>query len=163
MSERDYHFTEERKELHVREQRLVYLITYSRADFNKIASREAFAKAVIQGFTTTTAAGVVHWVILRKMHANSSDSNNANDFHYHMALKLDKRATWLSVRNHIEEYHDILVNFSANHNTYYSAYKYGTKEDRECVRSDNHPDLEETPLKTEKGYRREEKESKSSK
>ena len=82
-----YHFTNERKELRVREQRLVYLITYSRADFNKITSREAFAKAVIQGFTTTTAAGVVHWVVLFEMHANSSDSYNANDFHYHMALK----------------------------------------------------------------------------
>ena len=43
------------------------------------------------------------------------------------------------------------VNFSAVHNTYYSAYKYTTKEDDFCVHSEGHPDLSNAcPARTEK-------------
>ena len=62
------------------------------------------------------------------MHA-SGDMTTANIFHYHMAVKL---------------------NFSSNHNTYYTAFKYITKEDTECILSEGHPDLQDcNPPRTE--------------
>lgn len=81
-------------------------------------------------------------VVTREMHANC-DSSSANIFHYHMALKLEKRARWLSVQHYLEEVYGIKVNFSFNHNTYYSAFKYTTKEDKKFFYSEGHPDLED--------------------
>ena len=42
----------------------------------------------------------------------------------------------------------IKVNFSDHHNTYYSNYKYVTKEDESAQHSETHPDLQNAP-KTE--------------
>ena len=39
----------------------------------------------------------------------------------------------------------IKVNFSSHHNSYYSAYKYTTKEDTDAVHSNGHPDLTSAP------------------
>ena len=66
-----------------------------------------------------------------------------------MAIKLSKRARWLQVRNFLEEKYGIQVNFSDNHNTYYSAYRYVTKEDSDALHSTSHRDLRDAP-KTEK-------------
>ena len=83
------------------------------------------------------------------MHADSIVSESHS--HYHMALKLEKRTRWLKVRKFLDEEYGIKVNFSSNHNTYYSAYKYTTKEDSDCVHSNGHPDLTNaTPPRTEK-------------
>lgn len=41
-------------ELAVREQRLVYLVTYSRADLEKVPTRESFAEAVTLAWMQTT-------------------------------------------------------------------------------------------------------------
>ena len=70
-------------------------------------------------------------------------------FHYHMALKLEKRGRWLQVRRFLNEIYSMKVHFSDNHNTYYSTYKYVTKEDNECLHSEQHPDLS-SPPKTER-------------
>ncbi|KAK3737737.1 hypothetical protein QZH41_018282 [Actinostola sp. cb2023] len=53
--------------------------------------------------------------------------------------------TWARVRGYLESSHEIRVNFSANHNTYYSAYKYVTKDDKYCVLSNAHPELRDPP------------------
>ena len=65
-----------------------------------------------------------------------------------MAVKLAKRGRCFRVRKFQEDEYGIQVNFSDNHNTYYSAYKYVTKEDAEALHSPSHPDLSSTP-KTE--------------
>ena len=39
--------------------------------------------------------------------------------------------------------HQIVVNFSENHETYYTAYKYVCKKDCNIIHSQNHPDLQE--------------------
>ncbi|KAM7449672.1 hypothetical protein ABFA07_002349 [Porites harrisoni] len=132
-----------------REQRLVYLVTYSRADVEKVATREAFAEKVSLGWMEMTGVKVVQWVVARELHADAgvSESNS----HYHMAMKLEKRARWLKVRQFLDDRYGIRVNFSAVHNTYYSAYKYTTKEDDFCVHSEGHPDLSNArPPRTEK-------------
>ena len=86
-------------ELGVREQRLVYLVTYSRADLEK----ESFAEAVTVAWMQTTGVRVQQWVVAREMHANMTDNTSCNIFHYHMALKIEKRTRWFSVRNWLDE------------------------------------------------------------
>lgn len=66
-----------------------------------------------------------------------------------MAVKLAKKARWLQVRKYLDEKFEIQVNFSDNHNTYFSAYRYVTKEDREALHSPGHPDLSDVAPRTE--------------
>jgi hypothetical protein len=54
------------------------------------------------------------------------------------------------VRNILDDVHGLKVNFSSNHNTYYSVYKYVTKEDPEPLFSDGHPDISNDASRTEK-------------
>ena len=48
-----------------------------------------------------TGVKVVQWVVARELHADGgvSESNS----HYHMAMKLEKRARWLKVRQFLED------------------------------------------------------------
>ena len=120
---------------------MVYLITYSRADLDKIPTREAFAEAVKGAWAATTGANLQQWTVAREMHA-SSDMRTVNI--------LEKPARWLSVRNFLDDNNGIKVNFSSNHNTHYTAFKYITKGDTECILSKGHPDLQEcNPPRTE--------------
>ena len=43
----------------------------------------------------------------------------------------------------------IQVNFSDNYNSYYTAYRYVTKEDKDAVHSRGHPDLSDASPQTE--------------
>ena len=54
-------------------------------------------------------------------YAISESSSNA--YHFHMALKLQKRGRCLQVRNYLDEKFGIQVHFSGNHNTYYRVYQ----------------------------------------
>lgn len=74
-------------ELSAREQRLVYLVTYSRADLEKIPSRESFAKAVTEGWKKTSGTELLQYVVSRELHANVTDGESTSDCHYHMAPK----------------------------------------------------------------------------
>ena len=129
------------------DQRLVYLMTYSRADTNRFPSRPSFSEAVLEGWKNC-GVRVLHWVVCLEGHADTdySVSNEINNlYHYHMAVKLSKRKRWLQVRNFLDERYGIKVHFSDIHNTYYTAYRYVTKEDSEALHSPNHPDLQEVP------------------
>lgn len=129
--------------LRSREQRLVYLVTYSRADLEKIPNREAFAEMVSLAWMEMAGVKVVQWVVARELHADAEATESHS--HYHMAMKLEKRARWLKVRKFLDDRYGVKVNFSSNHNTYYSAYKYTTKEDQDCVYSEGHPYLNNAP------------------
>ena len=72
-----------------------------------------------------------------------------NLYHYHMAIKLEKRVRWFQVRKYLEENFGIKVNFSDNHTTYYSAYRYVMKEDNDALHSPSHPHLTDVPPQTE--------------
>ena len=136
--------------LETESQRLVYLITYSRIDATKFPTRESFSKAVLDGWQNR-GIRVLQWVVSLEGHADSevSSSDVSNLYHYHMAIKLSKRARWLQVRNFLDKKYGIQVNFSDKHNTYYSAYRYVTKEDSDTLHSTSHPDLRDAP-KTKK-------------
>ena len=131
----------------VRFQSSVYLITYSRADLTKIPDRNSFARVVIEAFEEMRFAKVQHWVVAQENHKETSDQGNKT--HYHMALKLSKRMRWSRVRQFLESHNEIRVNFSDHHTTYYSAYKYVTKEDNDFLESKDHPELRDPPT-TEK-------------
>ena len=114
-------------------------------------SKKHFAEAVLNGWEKS-GIEISHWVVAVEKHTNpgSPESLESSDNHFHMAIKLKKRGRWLSVRNFLAEAYGIQVNFSANHNTYYSAYKYVTKEDAEPLLSSEHPDISNESPRTEK-------------
>jgi len=49
----------------------------------------------------------------------------------------------------MDEKYGIQVNFSDNHSSHYTAYRYVTKEDREALHSPEHPDLSDVVPRTE--------------
>lgn len=71
------------------------------------------------------------------------DDNDEKEtsWHYHMAVKLQKKCRWLHIRNILQSRYNVKVNFSNRHSNYYTAYQYVTKEDENPLHSDNHPDL----------------------
>ena len=123
----------ELEEMGRREVRQVYLITYSQADTAKFPDRESFACAVVGSFRAPSAS-VLHWCC-------SQESHKKSGVHYHLCLKLNKSHRWLPSKNYLKETYNITVHFSSVHINYYSAWKYVTKEDRNFVQSENHPDL----------------------
>ena len=56
------------------QQRLVYLITYSRADPQNVASREAFAVIIENAFEQLDVARVEHWVVSEEKHQDNGES-----------------------------------------------------------------------------------------
>ena len=111
-------------------QRMVYLITYSRADTSKFPTRESFSEAVIEAWKFF-GINILHWVVCIEAHANLrlESGDDLNNSHFHMALKLEKKGRWLHVKKYLNE-------------------KFVTKEDTEALHSPGHPDLTTVP-KTE--------------
>ena len=116
-----------------REFRSVYLVTYSQADVAKFSTREVFARAIVESFSTGTAK-VVHWVCCQEKHRKDGD-------HYHLAIKLDRNQLWMMSKRHLQRTYGITVHYSSRHHNYYSAWLYVTKSDREFKESSGHPDL----------------------
>lgn len=123
----------ETEEIGRREVRQVYLVTYSQADTIRFPTRESFAAAVVASFRAPSAS-VLHWCC-------SKESHKSSGIHYHLCLKLNKSHRWLPAKNCLKEQYNISVHFSSVHANYYTAWKYVTKEDREVILSENHPDL----------------------
>ena len=130
-----------------RQQCIVYLVTYSRADLSKVPTRQIFADMVVKAFEQLAVERVNHWVVSQENHHD--DMATPLSTHYHMALKLSRRARWCRVRAALESENGIKVNFSSAHATYYSAYKYVTKEDEHFVVSSGHPELSGPPATEE--------------
>ena len=130
-------------------QRAIYLVTYSRADIGLFPTKESFAEAVLKAWECNGVT-VEHWVVSLEGHADcDGDSDGMNVWHYHMAMKLVRKSRWLRIRKYLDDTNGIKVNFSDRHSTYYSAYKYVTKEDSAPIHSLNHPDLSSGPPRTE--------------
>lgn len=124
-----------------RKVRSVYLITYSRAQPERIESRDSFAVKVLDSFENAnpnTTSKVLQWVCSEEKHQDGG-------IHYHMAVKLDRSRRWLKVRNYADKTHGVKLNFSSSHANYYSAWKYTTKEDTQYLESEGHPDLKNAP------------------
>jgi len=72
------------------------------------------------------------WACCKERHANGG-------YHYHCSLKLTGSKKWVGVRNRLDRYHNVKVNFSAKHDYYLSSYRYVIKEDENVFHSENHP------------------------
>ena len=118
-------------QLHQRQVRSVYLITYSQADIEKY-TKQSFASMVVNAFEEGFVK-VLQWVCCQESHTLQGE-------HFHVAIKLNKIRRWISVKRKRSHQNGIEVNFSSNHENYYSAWKYITKE-RNFIESEGHPDL----------------------
>lgn len=118
--------------------RAVYLVTYSQANLNKFPEREDFSEAVATAFNTVGDSGVK---VL--YHATCREKHQDGNSHYHCTIKLSGPKRWLRIKNHLSEMFGIVVNFTGDHDNYYSAYKYITKEDPDVYHSTGHPNLKE--------------------
>ena len=130
-------------------QRTVYLISYSCADMAKFPCKERFSSAVVEAWDSCGIT-VVQWVVCIEAHTNTCErTDEMNFYHYHMALQLGKKAPWLQVRNYLDQNFGIQVNFSDNHSSYYTAYRYVTKDEEDAPHSSCHPDLSDGALRPE--------------
>lgn len=116
--------------------RKVYLITYSRANEQLCASRDAFANMIIEAFRFDR--GVVrplHWAVCREPHEGGG-------FHFHMCICLSNNKRWLPVVRSLAE-RGIHLNFQQRNDVYnyVGAYIYVCKSDRNVLHSIPHPDL----------------------
>ena len=99
-------------------------ITYSKANITKFPTRKTFADAVVNSFTLSGRKPLssIGPVVLR----------TTSGQHYHMFYKLPGPTKWNLVKNHLTSNHQIVVNFSESHETYYAAYQYVCKKDMSC-------------------------------
>lgn len=134
--------------LETHKQRTIYLITLSRSE-RQTLSKEEFAGCVVDAWAECTQSRVAHYVVCEENHADGGK-------HFHMAIKLTKKARWVRVRRHLQDEFQIKVNFSDNHTTYFSAYHYVTKEDVHYKLSEGHPDFSDVQSepKTSQGTRK---------
>ena len=73
--------------------RFVYLITYSRADLQRVRDLGTFAQMVQTAFEAI-GAKVELWVCCMEKHQD-------NNFHFHLATKLARRHRWFWVKEHL--------------------------------------------------------------
>ena len=92
-----------------------------------------------------TGVTIKQWVVALEYYSDASSSEAQNSCHFDMVLKLEKRTRWIRVRKFLDNSVGIKVNFSSHHNTYYSQYKYTTRDDADAVHSNDHPDLKSAP------------------
>ena len=103
----------------------------------KFLTCQSFGEAVIPCFHNSGKVTVDYWACGLEEHENTPCQ------HYHVFVKLFRPKRWNPVKNLLKERHNITVNFSENHEHYYSAFTYITKTDRNVYKSPNHPDLQE--------------------
>ena len=124
------------QELGNRVVRKVYLITYSRADENVCASRDAFANLVIDAFAFDRGAvRLLHWAVCQEAHEGGG-------LHYHMCISLSNNKRWGPVKRALAA-RGVNVHFQDRNDVYnyVGAYIYVCKSDRNVLHSNPHPDL----------------------
>ena len=109
--------------------RRVYLVKYNQADLTEFPTRKGFEKCIKKHFNSgSQKVKVQHWVCAQEKHQNHGKN-------YHVALKLTGPKCWKSVKENITSKERIVVNFSKNHDSYYSAYRYICKDGDSVHRS----------------------------
>ena len=84
----------------------VYLVTYSQIDHHKFATRQSFGGAVVQAFG---AQNVDYFLAAKEPHATPGQ------YHYHVAIKLNKTMRWASARKYLNDEFGVNVNFFTKH------------------------------------------------
>ena len=130
-----------------------YLVTYSKANMTKFTPRETFADVAVNSFALSGKITVQYWACYLEEHENTLGE------HYLMCANLSGPKRWNAVKNYLMSNHQIVVNFSESHETYYTAYKYVCKKDCNVIHSQNHPDVQEVGSHKTKKYTKTYKES----
>ena len=96
-------------------------MTHGQVDLTKFPTRKGFGKYIKKHFNSDSEeVKVQHGACAKEKHQNSGED-------YHVALKLTGPKRWKSVKEIISSIEGIVLNFSDNHNNYYSAYRYISK------------------------------------
>jgi hypothetical protein len=124
--------------LNRRNNRRMYLVTYSQADTARFPTRESFAEFVVKAFMKPVEEGkcavkVIQWACCRENHKDGG-------VHYHLSLKFDGPRKWYAAWKEMRE-SGVTVDFSDKHDVYISMYRYVCKEDDDWVQSVSHPNL----------------------
>ena len=118
--------------------RRTYLITYNKADLSKFPSRESFGEVVVEGFNCDPGKVKVEYsACCLEQHKNASRQ------HYHVSIKLSGPKRWNPVKTYLTQRYGICVHFSESSATYYAAFKYISKTNKNVYESPNHPDLKD--------------------
>lgn len=123
--------------LNARQNRRTYLITYSKADLEKVPTCQRFAEIMLQQFELGTSKKVIeYWAVSQEDHADGAK-------HYHMSVKFSDTRRWNAIKGSTQRRHGIVLHFSSQALGYVAAYRYvaKNKQDNEVLRSPNHPDL----------------------
>ena len=118
--------------------RSVYMITYSRADLQKVPTKESFVELILEAFHRNGTAKIIQYICCVEPHKDGAP-------HYHMCIKLNKQKKWKAARKYLADKKGINVNFRDTFSNYYAGYMYVSKEDNECILSDGHPNLTNPP------------------
>lgn len=119
------------------DQRQVYLVTYSRADLEKVKTREDFADIWVRAFGREV---VQQWACCCEKH-----KEEPQQVHFHLSIKLKTVRRWKQVKANVTRSHGIVCHFQEFPANYYDAYRYVTKEDPDYITSEGHPLLTNSP------------------
>ena len=118
--------------------RPTYLVRYSKTDLSKFASRESFGELVVEGFNHGPGkVKVAYWTCCLEQDENASGQP------YHVSVKQSGPKQWNPVKPYLAERYGICVHFSESRATYYAAFKYISKIDKNVYKSPNHADFKE--------------------
>lgn len=118
--------------------RSVYMITYSKADLTKVPTKERFVELIFEAFHRTGTARIIQYICCIERHKDGAP-------HYHMCIKFDKQKKWKAARKYLADKKGINLNFRDTFSNYYAGYLYASKEDKEFILSDGHPNLANPP------------------
>ena len=123
-------------QLESNQQKKVHLVTWSQANDSLLPDRanprSSFGNLVTELFANT-GNQVQHWACSREAH-------RLEGHHYHLSMQFLKRVRWLSVSRQLNK-RGINANFQSFHSGYKDAFEYVTKEDKDFVKSPQHPRL----------------------
>jgi len=144
----DLDFTQQ---LHERQVRRVYLITYSQANMEEFPSCETFVTRFLKFFEQDKEDPnpPTQYACCQENHANGGA-------HYHLVIQFEKPRRWNPMKRFMYSKYGVSLHFSSQSYGYKVAYNYICKEKpySEVLHSHNHPNLEMIGSpKTKKGMK----------
>lgn len=153
---------------HLRDQRTVYMWTFSHTEGDQRAKPSAFTR---QGFANIvvslyTAKGktVEQWACFQEQHQGSS-ANQERMPHFHLVVQTKSACRWAEIADALRQEHAVFahVTTASSRNAYWTAFSYcyipsGRKcladLDREFALSDGHPEIPDRLQTNHEGKKR---------
>jgi len=115
----------------VKDQRRVFLITYSKADLSKFPARESFSAEIVKAFGEKF---IVEWACCIEEHPKTGGK------HFHMAISFNRSLRFGPVKKHFLKTFKVSIHFKIESLGYVAAYRYICKKKRidEVLHSEGH-------------------------